>query len=71
MAVDVGLRRAYTYVNNGDISDLHRHKNSKSTQGRQVKNGGVKGIDGSADELDRETGEEPATVVRTRRKDDG
>ena len=30
-------------------------KNSKSNEGRQAKNGGVKGIDGSAEELDRET----------------
>ena len=28
-------------------------KNSKSTEGRQEKNGGVKGRDGSAEELDR------------------
>ena len=33
-------------------------KNSKSNEGRQEKNGGVKGTDGSAVELDRETGEE-------------
>ena len=46
-------------------------KNSKSNEGRQEKNGGVKGRDGSAEELDRETGEEQTTVDRTRRKDGG
>ena len=46
-------------------------KNSKSDEGRQVKNGGVKGRDGSAEELDRETGEEQITVGWTRRKDGG
>ena len=46
-------------------------KNSKSNDGRQEKNVGVKGRDGSAEELDRETGEEQPTVDRTRRKDDG
>ena len=40
-------------------------------EGRQEKNDGVKGRDGSAEELDRETGEEQATVSRTRRKDGG
>ena len=44
-------------------------KNSKSNEGGQAKNGGVKGRDGSAEELDRETGEEQTTVGRTRRKD--
>ena len=46
-------------------------ENSKSNEGRQVKNGGVKGRDGSTEELDRETGEEQTTVSRTRRKDGG
>ena len=46
-------------------------KNSKSNDGRQANNGGVKGRDGSADELDRETGEEQITVDWTRRKDGG
>ena len=46
-------------------------KNSKSNEGRQAKNGGVKGRDGSAEELDRETGEEQITVGWTRRKDGG
>ena len=32
-------------------------KNSKSNEGRQEKNGGVNGRDGSAEELERETGE--------------
>ena len=44
-------------------------KNSKSNEGRQAKNGGVKGRDGSAEELDRETGQEQITVGWTRRKD--
>ena len=46
-------------------------KNSKSDEGRQAKNGGVKGRDGSAEELDRETGEEQITVGWTCRKDGG
>ena len=46
-------------------------KNNKSREGRQEKNGGVKGRDGSAEELDRETGEEQTIVGRTRRKDGG
>ena len=46
-------------------------KNSKSDEGRQAKNGGVKGRHGSAEELDRETGEEQITVGWTRRKDGG
>ena len=50
------------------FDDIH---DSKSNEGRQEKDGGVKGRDGSADELDRETGEEQATVGRTRRKDGG
>ena len=41
-------------------------QNSKSNEGRQAKNGGVKGRDMSAEELDRETGEEQTTVGRTR-----
>ena len=41
-------------------------KHSKSNDGRQAKNGGVKGRDGSAEELDRETGEEQITMDRTR-----
>ena len=44
-------------------------KNSKSNESRQAKNGGVKGRDGSVEELDRETDEEQITVGRTRRKD--
>ena len=44
-------------------------KNSKSNEGRQEKNGGVKGRDGSAEEVDRETGQEQAAVGWTRRKD--
>ena len=43
-------------------------KNSKSNEGRQVKNGGVKGRYVSAEELDREHGVEQATVGRSRRK---
>ena len=45
--------------------------NSKSNEGRQAKNGAVKGRDGSAEELDRETGQEQTTVGTTRRKDGG
>ena len=41
-------------------------KNSKSNEGRQEKNGGVKGRAMSAEEIDRETGEEQTTVGRTR-----
>ena len=44
---------------------------NRSNKGRQAKNGGVKGRDGSAEELDRETGEEQITVGWTRRKDGG
>ena len=46
-------------------------KISKRNVGTQENNGGVKGRDGSAEELDRETGEGQATVDRTRRKDSG
>ena len=45
--------------------------NSKSNEGRQAKNGGVKGIDCSAEEFGRETGEEQITAGWTRRKDGG
>ena len=38
---------------------------------KTVKNGGVKGRDGSAEELERETGEEQIRVGWTRRKDGG
>ena len=41
-------------------------KNSKSNDGRQDENDGVKERDVSAEELDRETGEEQPTVGRTR-----
>ena len=46
-------------------------KNGKSNVDRQEKNDGVRGRDGSAEELDRETGEEQTTVGRTRRKYSG
>ena len=46
-------------------------KNSKSNEGRQAKNGGDKGRDGSAEELDRESSGEQITVGWTRRKDGG
>ena len=46
-------------------------KNSKSNERRKENNGGVKGRDRSAEELDRETVEEQTTVDRTRRKDGG
>ena len=42
-------------------------KNSKSNEGRQAKNGG----DGSAEELDRDTGEEQIIVGWAPRKDGG
>ena len=46
--------------------------NSKSNEGRQAMNGGVKwSRDMSGEELDRETGEEQITVGWTRRKDGG
>ena len=45
-------------------------KHSKSNEARQ-KNGGVKGRDGSAEDLARETGEEQITMGWTRRKDGG
>ena len=41
-------------------------KHSKSNDGRQETNGGVKGRDGSTEELDRETGEAQTTVGWTR-----
>ena len=43
----------------------------KSNKSRHEKTGGVKGRDRSAEELDRETGEEQTTVGRTRRMDGG
>ena len=42
---------------------------SKSNESRQAKNRGVKGRDRSAEELDRETGQEQITVGWTRRND--
>ena len=45
--------------------------NNKSNEGRDAKNGGVKGRDGSAEEPDRETGGEQITVGWKRRKDGG
>ena len=42
--------------------------NSQSNEGRQAKNGGR---DGSAEDVDRETGEEQNSVGWTRRKDGG
>ena len=46
-------------------------ENGKSNEGRQAKNGGVEGRDGSEEELDRVTGEEQITVGSTPRKDGG
>ena len=46
-------------------------KHSKSNKDREAKHGGVKGRVGSAEELDRETGEEQMPVGWTRRKDCG
>ena len=45
--------------------------NSKSNEGRQANNGGVKGRYGSAEEFGRVTGDEQITVGWTRRKDGG
>ena len=45
--------------------------NSKSNEDRQEKNGGLKGRDVSAEELNKETGEEQTTMDRTRSKDGG
>ena len=53
---------------------LRRHTfpvDSKSNKGGQEKHDGIKGSDWSAEELDRDIGEEQATVGRTRRKDGG
>ena len=46
-------------------------KNSRSKDGRQEKNVGVKGRDRSAEELDRETGAKQTTMGRPRWKDGG
>ena len=46
-------------------------KNIKSNEGRQEKNGGVNGRDGSAEAQDIETGEEQTTVGRSRREESG
>ena len=45
--------------------------NSKSNEGRQANNGGVKGRDRSAEELNTETGQEQITVDWTGRQDGG
>ena len=75
------IRRNVTYKENSLIVPLYKaivrpHLEycivySKINEGRQAKNGGVKGRDGSAEELDRETGEEQITVGWARRKDGG
>ena len=46
-------------------------KISMSKEGRQAKNGGVKGRDGSAEGLARETGQKQITVGCTGGKDGG
>ena len=49
-----------------------RYNNIQTYAIRNVeKNGGIKRRNGSAEELDRETGEEQTSVGRTRRKDGG
>ena len=58
-----------TTTNAASVRKQMGTKNSKSNEGREAKNGGVKGRDGSAEELDKETGEEKITVGWTRRKD--
>ena len=45
-------------------------KNSKSYEGRDANNDGVKGRGWNAEELDGDTGEEQITMGWTRRKDD-
>ena len=60
-----------TTTNTASVRKQLGTKNSKINEGRHEKNGGVKGRDGSVDELHRETGEEQITVGRTRRKDGG
>ena len=50
---------------------LRKNSQSKVKGGRQEKKGWVKGIDGRAEELDREPGDEQTTVDWTRRKDGG
>ena len=46
-------------------------RNKARVEGRQEKNGGVNGRDGSAEELVRVPGDEQAIVGRTRRNDGG
>ena len=58
-------------MNQCDAKYIVMYLTTKNNEGRQAKNGGVKGRDGSAEELDRETGEEQITVGWTRRKDGG
>ena len=60
-----------TTTNTANVRKQLGTKNSRSNEGRQEMNGGVKGRDRSADELDRETDEKQTTVGRTRRKDGG
>ena len=60
-----------TITKNASVRKQVSTKNSKSKEGRQEKNGGVKGRDGSPEELDRVTVEDQTTVGRTSRKDGG
>ena len=59
------------YMVRWSLNAIYTSQPSKSNEGRRAKKGGVKGRDGSAEELDRETGEEQITVGWTRRKDGG
>ena len=61
----------FMWMSYGECIVFKVRENSKSNEGRQEMNGGVKGRYGSAEELDRETGEEQTTVGMTRRKDGG
>ena len=65
------LALATTTIKAASVRKQLGTKHSKSNEGRQAKNGGVKGRDGRAEELERETVEEQATVGRTRRNNGG
>ena len=66
---DAMKKLRYATTKAASVREQLGRKNSKSNEGRQAKNGGVKGRDGSPEELDRETGQEQITVGWTRRKD--
>ena len=68
---NLGSDRTTTTTKAASVRKQRGTKNSESNERRQAKNGGVKGRDGSAEELDRENGEEQTTAGRTHRKDGG